>query len=284
MTSLDGIAGVGAVLGLATSVGLLLVLQRIRMIARPSLADRTLIHLGIDTAPQDGRDPVGLFMALIPERRQRAGLRGWVTQRLMCVAMGVGIGGIAGVVATVGGESPLLLVLLPVLGGMVGVLGERQYRVAREKRMRTHVAQQLPNVAELLAFAVAAGESIVPALSRVSRTSGGELSDALRGCVADIRGGETLDVALRRVAEVTGSPDVERFVDRITISLERGTPLADVLRAQAADARAHQRNHLVELAGRKDVAMLIPVVFLILPTVVLIALFPAMRALTLVSG
>jgi hypothetical protein len=32
------------------------------------------------------------------------------------------------------------------------------------------------------------------------------------------------------------------------------------------------------------VAMLIPVVFLILPTVVLIALFPAMRALTLVSG
>jgi len=30
----------------------------------------------------------------------------------------------------------------------------------------------------------------------------------------------------------------------------------------------------MELAGRKDVLMLIPVVFFILPTVVLIALFP----------
>jgi tight adherence protein C len=106
----------------------------------------------------------------------------------------------------------------------------------------------------------------------------------LRECVADVRTGETLDVALRRVATATRSPEVERFVDRITISLERGTPLAEVLRAQAADARAHQRNALIEVAGRKDVAMLIPVVFLILPTVVLIALFPGMRALTQIAG
>jgi tight adherence protein C len=146
------------------------------------------------------------------------------------------------------------------------------------------VAQQLPGAAELLAFSVAAGESIIPALARVGRATGGELGLALRDCVADVRTGETLDAALRRVATSTGSPEVERFVDRITISLERGTPLSDVLRAQAADARAHQRNMLIEIAGRKDVAMLIPVVFLILPTVVLIALFPGLRALTQIAG
>ncbi len=59
-------------------------------------------------------------------------------------------------------------------------------------------------------------------------------------------------------------------------------PLAAVVRAQAEDARTEERRRLMELAGRKDVAMLIPVVFLVLPTVVLVALFPGVQSLRLV--
>lgn len=284
MTSIDGIAGVGALLGMALSAGALLVGYRVRAIMRPSLSTRTLAYLGIDPSTDRGLDPLQFLFTLIPARRRVQGAPPWVTHQLLWIAGGIACGAVIGVGATLRGNSPVLLILIPGLGGMVGVLAERQFRSTRDKRLRARVAQQLPSVAELLAFAVAAGESIVPALARVSDETGGELSDALRECVADIRSGETLEVALRRVAVTTGSPDVERFVDRITISLERGTPLAEVLRAQAADARAHQRNSLIETAGRKDVAMLIPVVFLILPTVVLIALFPGFRALTLVSG
>lgn len=284
VTTFNGVAGAGALVGLVLSVGALLVLSRVRAIMRPSLATRSLAHLGIDPAAEAGTDPLRFLMLLLPERRGPVASQTWISQRLVWIAAGVGIGAVAGVVASLRGHSPALLALLPVLGGMVGVLGERHVRSAHAKRLRAHVAEQLPGVAELLAFAVAAGESMVPALARVSASTGGELSSALGDCVADIRAGEPLETALRKVALVTGSADVERFVDRITISLERGTPLADVLRAQAADARAHQRNALIEIAGRKDVAMLIPVVFLILPTVVLIALFPGLRALTLVSG
>jgi tight adherence protein C len=77
----------------------------------------------------------------------------------------------------------------------------------------------------------------------------------------------------------TGSRNVERFTDGLVVAMERGTPLSEVLRAQAADARSQQRQYLIELAGKKDVAMLIPVVFLVLPTVIVIALFPAIRGL-----
>jgi tight adherence protein C len=66
------------------------------------------------------------------------------------------------------------------------------------------------------------------------------------------------------------------------VALDRGTPLADVLRAQAHDARAEERQRLMESAGRRDVAMLVPIVFLVLPSVVLIAAFPAIRALEVV--
>ena len=43
-----------------------------------------------------------------------------------------------------------------------------------------------------------------------------------------------------------------------------------------------QRRVLLELAGRKEVGMLVPVVFLILPTDVLIAIFPGVHGLELI--
>ena len=91
-----------------------------------------------------------------------------------------------------------------------------------------------------------------------------------------------MNEALLGVAERCGTTEVDRFVDGMVVALERGTPIAEVLRAQAADARSGERNRLMELAGRKDVAMLVPVVFLILPTVVLVALYPGFTSLQLI--
>jgi len=61
--------------------------------------------------------------------------------------------------------------------------------------------------------------------------------------------------------------------------LERGTPLAEVLRAQAQDARDEAKRELLEVAGKKEVAMLVPLVFLILPITVIFAIFPGIAVL-----
>lgn len=58
-----------------------------------------------------------------------------------------------------------------------------------------------------------------------------------------------------------------------------GTPLADVLRAQAQDVRESGRRALMEAGGKKEVAMLVPVVFLILPITVVFAVFPSLATL-----
>jgi tight adherence protein C len=39
---------------------------------------------------------------------------------------------------------------------------------------------------------------------------------------------------------------------------ERGTPLGDVLRAQAADVREQHKRDLIEAGGRREVLMLVP--------------------------
>ena len=72
-----------------------------------------------------------------------------------------------------------------------------------------------------------------------------------------------------------------RFLQGLVVAIERGTPMADVLRAQAADVREASKRALLEAGGRKEISMMIPVVFLLLPITVLFALYPGL--VTLVS-
>ncbi len=126
----------------------------------------------------------------------------------------------------------------------------------------------------LLALALAAGEGAIGALERVTRISRGELSRELARALADARSGASLVQALQGIANRTSLPPLARFVDGVAIAVERGTPLAEVLRAQAVDVREAGKRALLEAGGRKEIAMMVPVVFLVLPVTVLFALFP----------
>jgi tight adherence protein C len=119
----------------------------------------------------------------------------------------------------------------------------------------------------------------VGALDRVCRLSQGELSDELRRCLSDARAGANLPTALRGLADRTGLMSLTRFVDGIVVAVERGTPLAEVLRAQAQDVREAGRRTLMEQGGRREILMMVPVVFLILPVTVLFALYPGLSFL-----
>ena len=88
-------------------------------------------------------------------------------------------------------------------------------------------------------------------------------------------------VATRLLADRTGLVSLTRFVDGMVVAVERGTPLAEVLRAQAQDVREAGRRAVMESGGRKEIAMMIPVVFLVLPVTVLFAVFPGFTFLRL---
>ena len=87
--------------------------------------------------------------------------------------------------------------------------------------------------------------------------------------------------ALSQVARHLDTPPVTRSMDQIVAAIDRGAPLAHVLQAQATDAREDAKRLLIEKAGRKEIYMLIPLVFLILPLSVLIAVFPGVFMLRL---
>src|SRR5699024_7288301 len=70
-----------------------------------------------------------------------------------------------------------------------------------------------------------------------------------------------------------------RFGEGVSIAIERGTPLADVLRAQAQDARGEAKRELMETAGQREIMMLVSVVFFVLALVIVFAISPCLAVL-----
>lgn len=178
------------------------------------------------------------------------------------------------------GARPLPLLVLTLLAALAGVLARDRWltRAVRERDER--MVAEFPTVAELLALSVAAGEGPVGALERVTRLAGGELSRELARTLADVRAGASLVAALEGLAARTSLPLLARFADGVAVAVERGTPLADVLRAQAADVREAGKRALLEAGGKKEIAMLAPVVFLVLPVTIVFLVFPGFYGLS----
>jgi tight adherence protein C len=155
-----------------------------------------------------------------------------------------------------------------------------KWSLANQAKMRRlSIEEQLPAILDLLAFAVSAGEPVLLALRRISKSCTGPLVDELGKVVNSVNSGEGLVLALNQMSSQIESQPLTRATHSLELALERGTPLVQVLRAQAADARAHQFRMLLVLAGHKETSMMLPVVFLILPMIVAVALYPGMIAL-----
>ena len=186
-------------------------------------------------------------------------------------------------VATGSRPQPLAVLVSAGVLTALGILGRDRWLTRQVTQREQRMLEEFPTVAELLALAVTAGEGPVGALERVQRTSHGELSRELGRALSEARAGASLVQALDGIARRTSLTPLSRFVDGVAIAVERGTPLAEVLRAQAVDVREAGRRALLESAGKREIAMMVPVVFLVLPVTLLFALFPGFYGLSFVS-
>lgn len=202
-------------------------------------------------------------------------------QVLWAAGAAVGLGALAGLRSLTGLGPPAGMLVLGIPAAALAGAAARDYALSASLRRRARaMAGELPVVAELLALAVAAGEGPLAALARVAARTRGELGTELGRTLAEIRSGTPTPRALRALAARAPLPALGRFCEAFVVALERGTPLAEVLRAQAADARDAGRRDLLESGGRRELLMMVPVVFGILPVIVAFALFPGVVTLT----
>jgi tight adherence protein C len=305
----------GAVLGALVGLGLVMVLQRVTVPRRPRLEVRVLPYLrdlphGAGSAPAHRPARAGsTFMAVFGPFLQSAaetldrvlGGSASVRRRLDRANLSMSVHdfrveqvvwGLVAFSVTAGGavlvalRSPgraVPLLLLCCVAFVVGALVRENRLTAQVKERERRMLAEFPTIAELLALAVAAGEGPVSALDRVATRAQGELAAELSLVLAEVRTGTPVSRALDDLASRTGLPVVARFADAIAVALERGTPLTEVMHAQAADVREAGRRALIESGARREVVMMVPVVFLVLPVTVLFAFWPGLVGLRLVT-
>ncbi|WP_235833615.1 type II secretion system F family protein [Aeromicrobium chenweiae] len=301
----------GALVGFCASAGLLLTISGWLRSRRPTLDQRVLPYVrDVHPAPAAPGPAGHLLGAVFGPSLQRVGTAvgdlvggsASVSRRLvrlgsprtvddfritqvMWGSVGLAIAAAASALLwSSRGTSVPLLLLICLTGFVLGVLWCDNHLSAQVTTREQEMQAEFPVVADLLALAVAAGESPIAGLERIMKVCHGALTDELARVISDVRTGTPMADAFDRLASRTGVTSIARFAEGLAIAVERGTPLVDVLHAQAADVRESGRRELIEAGGRKEVAMMLPVVFLILPVTVIFAFFPGYVGLHLTSG
>ncbi len=307
--SILNLAASAVVLGAALGTGLMLAIGRMPRWAVPSLTRRVAPYLrdiadprGITPLPST---PVTSTWRLTRDRlasvwvgvggagtvAHRLRQAGWTQDAVAFRAAQLGwavgglvMGAVLVVIMALAGRGGPPLALVPPLLASAGIVG-CDYRLGRAARQRVaRVEEELPTVLEFLALCLAAGEGLRDALRRVGEVGSGVLTAELRGAVLASGTGSSLPDALLAVSKGLDVPALSRAVEHLVAAMDRGAPLAHVLQEQAVDAREDAKRGLLELAGRKEILMLLPLVFLILPLSVLFAIFPGIVMLRLGVG
>jgi len=176
-------------------------------------------------------------------------------------------------------HSVFVAILSSMLFGIAAYILFDRALTKEVKKRRELIESEFPAVLEILTLAISAGETPMSAMLRIAESADGLLAREFQIVVAGVRSGlplnETLDAMGRRVKSVM----IRRFVDALVTATSRGAPLVEVLSRHAIEARGNQRNRVMGAAGKAEISMMIPVVFLILPISILFALWPSLTNL-----
>jgi tight adherence protein C len=145
-------------------------------------------------------------------------------------------------------------------------------RIGRRQRV---VLNAMPDALDLLTICVEAGLGFDAALKKVIEKWDNDLSLAFARVLQEIQLGKLRREALRDMSDRLGIAEMDSFVAAVVQSEQLGVSMARVLRVQADAMRVKRRQRAEENAQRAPIKMLLPMVFLIFPTIVIVLLGPA---------
>jgi tight adherence protein C len=141
----------------------------------------------------------------------------------------------------------------------------------RQKEIR----KAMPDALDLLTICVEAGLGFEAAMNKVSEKWDNALALAFARTIREIQLGKTRRDAMKDMADRLGIPEMTSFVAAIIQSEQLGVSMAKILRIQSDQMRIKRRQRAEEEAHSAPVKMVLPMAFLIFPTILIIILTPA---------
>jgi tight adherence protein C len=150
---------------------------------------------------------------------------------------------------------------------------------SRISRRQDEVVKTLPDALDLLTISVEAGLPFDGAMQKVAEKWDNEISKAFARMLNEMRVGKSRRDALRDMSDRLDVPDVTSFVAALVQADQLGISIAKVLRIQSEQMRIKRRQRAEEKAQQAPIKMLIPMTFLIFPTILVVILGPAVLVL-----
>ena len=149
----------------------------------------------------------------------------------------------------------------------------------RQKLEALTFERELPTYMQLMTVLISSGISPARSMDLLSRRSISVSGVQLQEVVSQIRDGKSVVEALDALSRKYDALVLRRFVNVLILGIERGSSLTPILISQVKDARTARKNQILQRAGKAEIALMIPVVFLILPISILFALWPSYQQL-----
>lgn len=146
---------------------------------------------------------------------------------------------------------------------------------SRVTRRQNLIIKAMPDALDLLTVCVEAGLGFDQAMAKVAEKWENELSLAFERVINEVRLGKLRREALRDMADRMDIPDMTSFVAAIIQADQLGVSMGKVLRIQSDQMRLKRRQRAEKKAHEAPVKMLIPMAFLIFPSIYIVLLGPA---------
>lgn len=175
--------------------------------------------------------------------------------------------------------SPSFVVFATVSGLTIGWLVVSSFISKEQRELKLRLSLATASLAEDCAILSTTHLGIRQAFGLALQSSSQELQDKVRR-VFDAESKDVLLLhQLQELSHLERENALGRFARTLALALERGTSPEVSLLQLAEEVRSSARRELLQLAAKKEIAMMVPVVFAVLPSVTAVALFPAMKSL-----
>lgn len=153
--------------------------------------------------------------------------------------------------------------------------------ITRSKPNQNTLNEELSSILLMSSIMISAGESPISSLKYIADRSNGVLPRLISKELGALESEGNLLKTLDYLAISSGSKQVKRVGNSLQVAINRGSPLLQVIHNQVSSINKEIHVRLLRKSGQSEIALLIPVVFLILPVSILFAIWPSIYGLNM---
>lgn len=170
----------------------------------------------------------------------------------------------------------LLCMLLPVICYFWPSFWIKNMTTIRQN----NIQKEMPFVLSSIAIVVESGQSLTQAIKEVSSSKKGILVEEFRIAILEIEMGFSRIQAFERMMDRVQSTDLSIFLSSMIQSIEKGTTgISELLVKQSDDLWKKRTEKAKSLAEKASIKLFMPLLILVLPSMLIFVLTPAILSL-----